>query len=77
MLTFAHLFGFVCLMSFCLCRTCVRIHESDKVSPCVRMKDLERQIERKRKRQIEGRKNIKLLMSACLLVFVCIIPVCM
>lgn len=52
---------------------CVSIHQSDNVSLCVRMKDPARQIERKRKRQIEG-KNMKLLMSACLLAFVCLFP---
>lgn len=52
---------------------CVSIHRSDNVSLWVRMKGSARQIERKRKRQIE-RKNMKLLMSACLLAFVCLLP---
>lgn len=56
-------------------RVCVSIHQSDNVSLCVGMKDPARQIERKRKRQVEEKKkNMKLLMSACLLAFVCLFP---
>lgn len=56
------------------------IHQSDKVSLCVRMKDPARQIERKRKRQTgekKGEKNITLLMSDCLVAFARLVPVCM
>lgn len=80
----------VCSLSFCLRRMfCMSVHQSDKVSVCMRMKDPARQIKRKRKRQIGGEKNTTLLMSACLLAFIylfnlfvvvvffCFIPVCM
>lgn len=64
-------------LSFCLrCVFCVSIHQSDKVSLCVRMKDPARQTERKRKRQIEKKTWSYSCLPVCLHLFVSFLSVC-
>lgn len=63
----------VCSLSFCLRRMfCMSVHQSDKVSVCMRMKDPARQIKRKRKRQIGGKKIPHYsCLPVCLHLFIC------
>jgi len=62
----------VCLFSVFLPKPCIylSVHQSDKVPQCVRMKDLSRQMKRKRKRQIEGKKQRELT-------YVCLFWLCL
>lgn len=59
----------LCLLVYAAC-FCVSVHQSDKVSLRVRMKDPARQTERKRKRQTERERGKKTGSYSCL-------PVCL